>query len=91
MNPGCSKSCKNYEYTHGVFGTSKHTDSYIWTNNRRVKKELQILFAILAAGTIASRREGGVEQGRVLCCPCCWPNFGELLATLEKSSPHFYV
>ena len=30
-------------------GTSKHTDSYIRTNNRSVKKELQ-LFAILAAG-----------------------------------------
>jgi hypothetical protein len=36
--------------SYGVFGTSKHTDSYIRNNNRRVKKELQI-FAILAAGT----------------------------------------
>ena len=35
--------------SYGVVGTSKHTDSYILTNNRRVKKELQ-LFAILAAG-----------------------------------------
>ncbi len=32
-------------------GTSKHTDSYIRTNNRRVKKELQI-FAILVAGSM---------------------------------------
>ena len=34
----------------GVFGMSKHTDSYIRNNNRRVKKELQI-FAILVAGS----------------------------------------
>ncbi len=36
--------------SYGVFGTSKHTDSYIRNNNRRVKKELQI-FAILVAGS----------------------------------------
>jgi sRNA-binding protein len=33
-------------------GMSKHTDSYIRTNNRLVKKELQI-FAILVAGMVA--------------------------------------
>ena len=26
--------------SYGVFGTSKHTDSYIRTNNRRVKKRI---------------------------------------------------
>ena len=35
-----------------VFRTSKHTDSYMRNNNRRVKKELQIV-AILAAGSKA--------------------------------------
>jgi len=35
----------------GVFGTSKHTDSYIQTNNRRVKKELEIFpILLLVAG-----------------------------------------
>ena len=33
-----------------LVGKSKHTDSYIRTNNRRVKKELEI-FPILAAGS----------------------------------------
>ncbi len=42
-----------YDDSYGVFGTSKHTDSYIWNNNQRVKKELQI-FAILVAGSKAS-------------------------------------
>ncbi len=37
--------------SYGVFGTSKHTDFYIRTNNRRVKKELQI-FAILVAASL---------------------------------------
>ena len=36
--------------SYGVFGTSKHTDSYIRNNNRRVKKELQLV-AILVAGS----------------------------------------
>jgi len=31
--------------------TSKHIDSYIWTNNRHVKKELEI-FPILVAGSV---------------------------------------
>ena len=26
--------------SYGVFGMSNHTDSYIWTNNQRVKKRI---------------------------------------------------
>jgi hypothetical protein len=32
--------------SYGVLGTSKHTDSYRRNNNRQVKKELQIIFAM---------------------------------------------
>ncbi len=48
--------------SYGVFGTSKHTDSYIRNNNRRVKKELQI-FAILVAGSKQLRRIYGKPFG----------------------------
>jgi len=37
--------------SYGVFGMSKHTDSYIRNNNRCVKKELQLV-AILVAGSL---------------------------------------
>jgi hypothetical protein len=47
--------------SYGVFGTSKHTDSYIRNNNRRVEKELQI-FAILVAGSSVLRDYHGFAR-----------------------------
>ncbi len=54
--------------SYGVFGTLKRTDSYVQTNNRRVKKELQI-FAILAAGSKGGRSVRPPYEGQGLALP----------------------